>query len=237
MNHDIKIGYETAAELERAQELAASLNIEIDNEADHRLLVMSNKIALKMKGFKPLCADFNSGIWQKRRQEGKQQGLVKACKPGPGIHIIDATAGWGRDAAVLASFGAEVILLEREPIMGALLEDALRRQDEHSKAVLKLRLIKTDAFDYLNGLSENNYPDVIYIDPMHPERQKAALVKKDLQALQEFIKPNTDSLELIELAKSRVKNRVVLKWPQSLPTLFKPTYSIPGKTVRFDVYC
>lgn len=234
MKSSIAIGYEGIEQLALATELAKRLNLPIDNQAKEQLLVTSDKLVLKIHPFLPLEANFNSAFWQKRRDEGKKQGLVKACKPKPGLRIIDATAGWGRDAAVLASFGAEVLMLERNPIMGALLNDALTRQACTSK--LQLSLCTVDAFDYLEALPEKDYPDVIYIDPMHPERQKSALVKKDLQVLQQLIGPDDKVLGLIQLARQRVLKKVVVKWPQQLPGLMQADATIPGKTVRFDSY-
>ncbi|KTD20194.1 N6-adenine-specific methylase [Legionella lansingensis] len=236
MIEEIAIGYENEEQRECAEQLAASLHLKVDNEAKARLLVMADKLALKIEHFTPLYADFSSTNWQKRRDAGKKQGLIRACKPKPGLQIIDVTAGWGRDAAVLASFGAEVIMLEREPIMAALLADALMRRDEYSKEKMNLKLYETDAFDYLVNLSATDYPDIIYIDPMHPERQKTALVKKDMQALQRLIKRDDKIFELLQLARTKVKKQVVVKWPQSLAPLLNPTSAIGGKTVRFDVY-
>lgn len=236
MTDSIALAYESDGLFEQAKQLAAQLNLVIDNQAKQQLLLTAEKLVLKLNDFSPLYADFSSSNWQKRRDAGKKQGLVRACKPGAGLRIIDATAGWGRDAAILASFGAEVLMLERQPIVAALLADALARQDEHSKAVLKLRLAPVDALSYLTDLAEADFPDIIYIDPMHPERQKSALVKKDMQVLQQLIGADQDALALIELAKTRVMKRVVVKWPQQLPALVKPTLSFPGKTVRFDVY-
>lgn len=232
----IALGYETEALKEQAQVLAEQLQLKLDNQAKERLVVTVDKLVLQIQGFSPLYADFTSKTWQKRRDAGKKQGLVRACKPGPGVRIIDATAGWGRDAAILASFGAEVLMLERQPLMHALLADALQRQDEHSKEILKLKLYKLDAKTYLETLEPKDYPDVIYIDPMHPQRQKAALVKKEMQALQQLIGADEDALALLELAKTRALKRVVVKWPQHLMPILKPSSSLPGKTVRFDIY-
>ena len=89
---------------------------------------------------------------------------------------------------------------------------------------------------YLNSLSPEQYPDVIYIDPMHPMRTKSALVKKEMQALQQIIGPDVDALDLLECAIKSVKQRVVVKWPQKAPALRPPDRSIEGKTVRFDIY-
>lgn len=236
MSDQLAIGYENEALQEQAQQLAVQLGLEINNQAAKQLLVTSERLVLKIPAFSPLYADFTASTWQKRRDAGKKQGLVRACKPGPGMRIIDVTAGWGRDAAVLASFGAEVLMLERQPIMAALLADALMHRNEHSKALLKLTVEHCDALNYLKALPLDAYPDVIYVDPMHPQRQKAALVKKDMQALQQLIGADEDALALLEVAKTKALKRVVVKWPQHLPALLPPTSSIAGKTVRFDIY-
>ena len=232
----LSIAYETPAAQPRAQALSAQLQLPIDNQAPNRLIVAPDKLMLQFEPFSPIYADFTIQTWQSRRDAGKQQGLVRAVKPSTGMKIIDATAGWGRDAAVLASFGAEVLMLERNPVMAALLADGLSRQDERSKAVLKISLVQANAIDYLAGLSPENCPDVIYLDPMHPQRQKEALVKRQLQVLQQLIGPDEDALSLLTVAKQKASQKVVVKWPQQLPPLEKPTRSVSGKTVRFDIY-
>lgn len=236
MISQVAIGYDTEELFEQATLLQQQLNLPIDNQAHQQLLLTKDRLVLKIGEFSPLYADFSSKTWQKRRDAGKKQGLVRACKPGPGVRIIDTTAGWGRDAAVLASFGAEVLMLERQPLMAVLLKDALERQDEHSKKILNLKLCSIDSASYLQTLAEADYPDVIYIDPMHPQRQKTALVKKDMQVLQQLIGPDSDTLPLLELAMTKTLSRVVVKWPQHLPPLLTPRSSISGKTVRFDIY-
>ncbi|WED42277.1 class I SAM-dependent methyltransferase [Legionella cardiaca] len=236
MTNDIAIAYEGEEQFERAKELAQILTLPIDNQAKQQLLVKADRLVLKIDDFTPLYADFTLSTWQKRRDAGKKQGLVRACKPTQGIRIVDATAGWGRDAAVLASFGAEVIMLERQPILATLLADALSCRDEHSKKLMNLKLYLIDSYDFLQNLLPSEYPDVIYIDPMHPERQKSALVKKDMQVLQQLIARDDKVLDLLTLAKTKVQRRVVVKWPQSLSALLNPDTTIPGKTVRFDIY-
>lgn len=236
MTEITSVGYEHEALKTKAQELAELLHLELASDSIQCLFYTTDKLTLKMPSFNLLAADFSEQAWKKRRAEGKKQGLVRACKPTVGLKIIDATAGWGRDAAVLAAFGAEVTMIERSPIMGALLADALERRTDLEQRQMNLTLHQCDAFPFLTNLSPSNYPDVIYIDPMHPLRSKAALVKKDMQALQEIIGPDQDALELIQLAITRVKQRVVVKWPQKIQSLFKAPLCIDGKTVRFDIY-
>ena len=57
-----------------------------------------------------------------------------------------------------------------------------------------------------------------------------------MQALQQFIGADDDALKLITLAKTRVKQRVVVKWPQKTKSLLPADACIEGKTVRFDIY-
>lgn len=236
MNCRLSIDYVGDAQRPKAEQLALAVNLPIIKGKEPCLLLSECCLSLKMVDFLPIHADFSKSLWRKRKSEGKKQGLVRACKPMQGMSIIDATAGWGRDAAVLASFGAKVLMIERHPILHALLADALSRQTAEDKEGLSLNLKGANAFDFLHHLEESHFPDLIYIDPMHPERQKSSLVKKELQALQQLIKPDEDALALIELAVCRAKKRVVVKWPQKAAALRTPTYSIEGKTVRFDVY-
>lgn len=236
MSTIVTVGYESDDLKVQALQLSEQLKFQLEKDADTCLFVTSTKLALKMPGFSLLYTDFSAVNWSKRRSEGKQQGLVRACKPAKGVKIIDATAGWGRDAAILASFGAEVLMLERNPVMAVLLTDALAHQSEMDRYKLNLSIQAGDAHSLLAGLNEQDYPDVIYIDPMHPQRTKSALVKKDMQALQHMIGPDKDALELMQLAVTRVKQRVVVKWPQKSPSLLPADMSISGKTVRFDIY-
>ena len=228
------VGFDNQALSERAELLAQALNLVVDCQTLPRLNVTADKLELLVDRFLPLFVDFSPITWQKRRAAGKKQGLVRACKPKQGLRILDATAGWGRDAVVLASFGAEVLMLERQPVMAALLADGLSRLSADTP--LRMTLLNQDAKDYLQNLASVDYPDVIYIDPMHPMRQKSALVKKDMQVLQQFIGFDEDAAELIQLALTYARQRVVVKWPQQLPPLFKPSLTIDGKTVQFDVY-
>lgn len=230
------VGYDDDELADSARSLAQTLNYTLDKTACPCLYLSAQGLALKMKHFTLLKADFRASTWERRKAEGKKQGLIRACKPTPGLKIIDATAGWGKDAAILASFGAEVLMLERQPVMSALLSDALSRRDELDQQKMHLSLLACDAQSFIQSLQPIDFPDVIYIDPMHPDRNKSALVKKEMQALQQLIGADQDAIHLIECAIAHVKQRVVVKWPQKLPALIKPDACIEGKTVRFDIY-
>lgn len=235
MNVPLAVGFSDPDQQEAAIELAKTLQLPVNKTLLPRLEFTDLGLAFLAIGFSPLYVEFNTAHWQRRRDAGKQQGLVRACKPRSGLKILDLTAGWGRDAAILASYGAEVTMVERHPIMAALLEDGLRRMEPQPSAP-RLRLIHQDSMSYLQTLSSADYPNVIYIDPMHPTREKSALVKKDMQILQAMIGVDDDACALIQMAITKVKSFVVVKWPQRAPALIPATNSIPGKTVRFDVY-
>ncbi|MDX2345606.1 MAG: class I SAM-dependent methyltransferase [Legionella sp.] len=198
------------------------------------LQYIDNKLVLCIDKCTPIAIDFEEIVVRRCRQGLKKPGILKACKPKPGLKILDATAGFGRDAAILASSGAEVFMCEREPMLAALLEDGLKRLNPDNN--LKLKLIQADAKDYLSALDAADYPDIIYLDPMHPARTKSARVKKDLYALQQLLGADDNPMALLACARAHAKKRVVVKWPAKQPALLTPNYVISGKTIRFDVY-
>ncbi|MDF1758670.1 MAG: class I SAM-dependent methyltransferase [Legionellaceae bacterium] len=231
----IPLGF-TVGNEKRAKSIANTYEFPIDNKTLPRLNLNASQLELLMPGFSPIFVDFSSKVILNRKISAKKQGIVRACKPVHNLTIVDVTAGWGRDAALLASLGAEVLMLERNAIMASLLEDGLERLDNDVLGDGSLNLLHVDAKSYLGNLEEDKYPDIIYIDPMHPAREKSALVKKDMQALQSLLGPDDDAAELIQLAIGRAKKRVVVKWPQKVAPLVKPKHSINGTTVRFDLY-
>lgn len=225
----LSIGYTQDNLYEQARLLAERLHLKVGS-ALPGLYVTESRLELRMPDFAPLYVDFT------RQPADKAQGLIRACKPVKGSRILDATAGWGRDAACLAYAGAEVLMIERNPVISALLEDGLRRFEGKPFWYGSLTLKTMDAKTYLAQIETSNQPDMVYLDPMHPKRQKSALVKKGMQALQSLLGPDDDALALLELARAAASRKVIVKWPKRLPPLLKPNSSIPGKTVRFDVY-
>ena len=80
---------------------------------------------------------------------------------------------------------------------------------------------------------------MIYLDPMFPARQKSAAVKKKFQLLHVLEKPCDEAEEdaLIRAAFAAGSRKVVIKRPVKGGHLagIKPSYSITGKAVRYDV--
>ncbi|RDE08010.1 class I SAM-dependent methyltransferase [Pelagibacterium lacus] len=191
----------------------------------------------------PIAIDFVGGAvgFRLRSGEGRGQPLARACGLGKGAlpTIVDATAGMGRDAFFLAALGAEVTLIERSPEVHAALADAMgraRRHDAEYAAIMgRMTLVHGDAIDLLAGLA----PEVVLVDPMHPERSKSALVKKQMRDLRDVVGTDPDAAELMAAALAAARRRVVLKWPlraAPIPGLRKPSHQIAGKTIRYDVF-
>ena len=211
----------------------------LNKPSEVQILFSSERIELKVGKFKPLSVDFCQGSLATRLNKvGKNQHLAKACLVSQKPVILDLTAGWGRDAAILASLGASVMMLERNPLQALLLEDGMRRLKLSGIELSQhLNLVHSGAVDHLSGLSEEQIPDVVYFDPMHPERDKAALVKKDMQVLQQTIGEDEDKRQVAEFALACTKKRLVIKWPRKkAPLLEKPQFSLVGKTIRYDIY-
>jgi len=193
---------------------------------------------------KPIFVDFVHGQLKYRRLHGggRRQTLGRAIGLKPGINptVIDATAGLGKDAFILAWLGCQVQMIERCPGIAALLYDGLQRaqHDQEMGDLIKqrLQLIHHDAQQFLSQLIEK--PDVIYLDPMYPHRQKSALVKKEMRLFREMVGNDDDAPSLLQLALTRAKKRVVVKRPKSAPTLTSqiPTLQINSENTRFDVY-
>jgi 16S rRNA (guanine1516-N2)-methyltransferase len=180
----------------------------------------------------------------KRGLSVKTELVAKAAglKPGYRPLIWDLTAGLGRDAFVLAALGCKVILIERSPILHALLENALMRalNTPHvSETAQRMTLVHADASHWLKTLSAHEEcADTLYIDPMYPHRKKSALVKKEMRALRDVVGDDPDSGDLLPLAQSLAGRRVVVKRPKLAETLTDtpPDLVYPGKHTRFDVY-
>lgn len=227
MLQKMNIGFDSPDLQSQADDLAQRFQFNIHQSHMPRLQLTKQGLVLLIANFSPLKVDFDTF-----KKIDKQHALIRACKPAPGIRILDLTAGWGRDAGLLAKFGAQVTMVERQPCMAALLENGLQRM----RSPLDLRLIYQDANDYLTQLSTKDVPDVIYIDPMHPERQKTALVKKDMQALQQLFGPDNDAQSLLELALQKAKQKVILKWPRYQDPWIPTRNCIIGKTICFYIY-
>ena len=154
--------------------------------------------------------------------------------------VVDATAGLGRDAFVLASVGCRVRMLERNPVVAALLDDGLARgyADAEIGGWLqeRLQLIHASSLTALTDITPR--PQVVYLDPMFPHKQKSALVKKEMRVFQSLVGPDLDADGLLEPARLLATKRVVVKRPDYAPPLANVATpnAVVTKGHRFDIY-
>jgi 16S rRNA (guanine1516-N2)-methyltransferase len=210
------------------------------------LVVAPHQLAVQKTGsrMQALSVDFASSALQYRvKTTGYQTPLAKAVginsknKP----HVLDLSAGLGRDAFILATLGAHVQLIERHPIVAALLADGLERAralPHLAPVIARMTLFTADGQHYIQQLPADHSFDVVYFDPMFPIRQKSALVKKEMQILQGLLDVDLDADSMLALARSKARKRVVIKRPQGAPFLagVEPDFTLNSKGLRFDVY-
>lgn len=243
----IRLICETGADSGALSILAERWGLVSDDQAIMALVLTAERLELRKLDEPKLGAiyvDFASGAMAHRRKFGGGRGeaVAKAVgiKSGYLPDVVDATAGLGRDAFVLASVGCKVRMLERNSVVAALLDDGLRRgyNDAEIGGWLKERLTLLHASS-LSALSEIQFrPDVVYLDPMFPHRQKSALVKKEMRVFQSLVGEDLDADGLLAPACELAKKRVVVKRPGYAPYLAarKPQASVTTKSHRFDLY-
>ena len=199
-------------------------------------------IQIGIKNSKPIYVDFLYGKLAYRSKDKAYSQLISKAvgnKKDEKLSILDATAGLGRDAFVLASLKNDVTLLERSQIIATLLQDGLKRaSSSFITSNIHMKLIETDAFSYMKKIDIQNKPDVIYLDPMYPPKSKFALVKKEMRVIREIVGRDSDSDELLALALNSSRKRVVVKRLIKSSFLCEkiPNFQILGKKIRFDVY-
>ena len=187
-----------------------------------------------------LRGDFTRMLPRLRQGRLQQELLVRAARV-RGVEAptaVDCTAGLGEDSLLLAAAGFRVTLFERDQTIAALLADAMERAAEEPQladAVGRMTLVGGDS---ISGLAELDFaPDVVYLDPMFPARTKSAAVKKKFQLLHHLEQPCEEEEALVSAALAACPRKVVIKRPAKGPQLagMKPSYSIAGKAVRYDV--
>ncbi|NLQ18227.1 class I SAM-dependent methyltransferase [Marinomonas sp. M1K-6] len=212
---------------------------------DYLLLKTFDGVAIAKTGKgapKPVYVDFTSGTVDHRRRfgGGKGQDIAKAVglNKGSNLSVLDATAGLGRDAFVLACLGCSVALCERVGFVRAMLQDGLYRASLHHEVadiVANMHLLDTD----ITQITDDSVFDVVYLDPMYPHTDKAsAAAKKEMAFFRDLVGKDTDADALLSYAMQLATYRVVVKRPKGAVFLngTEPTYQLEGKSGRFDVY-
>jgi 16S rRNA (guanine1516-N2)-methyltransferase len=226
---------------QRARALADALALPIarDNavgDVDLLLTVTDERLELRSaaaphrRGF---AADFSAFADKRDRAHlSKRQPIARAF--GKNVTtILDATAGWGRDAFLLATLGYQVTAIERSPIVAALLREGIERADLRDA---RFTIVQGDARHILPTLAPT--PDAVYLDPMYPPKKKqSARSRQSIELLRALVGSDEDARELFDVAMASAARRVVVKRADDAPQLApNPTTSHAGKTVRYDVY-
>lgn len=229
-----------------AQRLGLPLESEASqmSQADVALEVGAAGLALRPAGGSPVRVVPGAILV---RPKGGRDNLLRAVGPlTPNAAVADATAGLGVDGWRLAARGAEVTMIERVPLIAALLEDALARAregregEEARRAGERVRLLVGDACELLAGLRPA--PAVVLIDPMYPPSAKRALPKKGMALFRDLVGGDEDAPELLAAALEVATARVVVKRPRRAPGLGegtglpRPSGSVLGTTTRYDLY-
>ena len=214
-------------------------------ESGEYLLADSDGLSLCRAGEKGrVKVDFSGGAAQYRRTKGGGELIAKAVNHTARPTVWDATGGLGRDSFVLASLGLSVHAFEQNPAVACLLSDGLTRalQDGGiSDIAQRITLHFGDACALMPELAlQAGRPDVVYLDPMYPERQKSAAVKKEMAYFHQLLgsAQNTDDAELLAAARDVATKRIVVKRPRlgALLAQCTPAYQYSGKSTRFDIY-
>lgn len=230
-------------DMDQAKRLAARFEVDLmeklpEDKFAKYLLIDKTGITF-VAGKQSLKGDFNRMLNRVTGGHLPHEILLKAAKPTgePGEKGIDATAGLGEDAFILAACGYEMELFEHNPVTAVLLNDALirARKDPSLKDIAKRMTLKQG--DSKELLSQVSYtPDIIYLDPMFPEKKKSAETKKKLQVLHQIESPCSDEIELVQAAMEVRPKKIIIKRPPDCEYLagVEPTYSVTRKAVRFD---
>ena len=211
-------------------------------EKEFRLVEIAGRLALQAlhrPNLNSLFIDLDSEEKKYRlKTSSRSDPLIKALGKS-GKNVFDATFGLGNDALTMLRHGYAVEASERSPMLVALWEDAIKHLSVNAKLrkiiLENLKLFQQDAKTYLKNIK--SIPDIIYLDPMYPKKKKSSLQRKEMLLLRELVGEDKDSHELFQLAKTRAKDRVVVKRPLPAPAVAEDvSYTVKANTVRFDVY-
>lgn len=223
-----------ADDIERAERTAELVGLEL-RQTESGLVLTDGKLELR--------ADFTHLLPRIKQGALQRELLVKAAKL-KGVTepvAIDATAGLGEDSFLLAAAGFHVRLYECNPVIAALLRDALDRAAGDSlfaPIVARMEACQGDSLQALAAAAETGVaPDLVYLDPMFPGRTKSAAVKKKFQLLHHLEQPCADERAMLDAALAAKPHKIVIKRPVKGPYLagVKPSGSVAGKAVRYDV--
>lgn len=241
MNNEIVVCFEKGGQKDMAEVFARRIGAEISEKPGPKLTILFHAKGVSLTGYGlSYQGDFENMLHRVTNGRLQHEMLVLAAKSDkPGRKAIDATAGMGEDAFLLAAQGYEVTLFEQNPVIAVLLKDALRRAKKHpvlKDIASRMNLVQDNSVE---GMSKLLDPvDVIYLDPMFPARQKSSLINKKLQLIQKLEPPCSEETDLFDAAISASPSKIIVKRPLKSEFLAgrKPSYTLNGKAIRYDCY-
>lgn len=226
---------------EQALALSEKLQIPLTTEPGPELSLRVDEKGLSLMGYGlSYGGDFTQMLNRLSKGRLGQEMLVHIAKTkNPKPKAADCTAGMGEDAILLAAAGYEVTMFEQNPVIAALLKDALSRAADHvqlQEIVARMHLIEGNSIELLKEQATSF--DLVYLDPMFPARKKSGLIQKKLQLIQKLEQPCTDEAALMEAAMAVHPSKIIVKRPLKGPNLAgrKPSYTSKGKAIRYDCY-
>ena len=238
---NVKIVIKKGGDKALAESFSQKIESEILNTEGEGLNVVFDSRGVSLSGYKlTYQGDFEGML--RRVSEGRllHEMLVKAAKTDiENPKAIDATAGMGEDAFLIAASGYDVTLHEQNPVIALLLKDAIRRakrQPSLKDIVNRMHVVEGDSVEILSNRLDP--VDLVYLDPMFPGRQKSGLIGKKLQLIQKMEAPCSEEDALFDAAIKAGPSKIIVKRPLKAPFLAerKPNYSLEGKAIRYDCY-
>ena len=228
--------------LQEGRALAEKLGAAFVEEKPDALCLCLDENGLSLaQGETAVSVDFSKLVRRISKSNPMGEMIVKAAriKGKETPSAIDATAGLGEDSFLLAAAGFDVTLCEYNPVICALLQDGIERAKGIpglSAAAGRMTVYEGNSIEYMASLS--TAPDVVVLDPMFPERQKSALIKKKFQLIQQLESPCSGEEELLCAAVNLRPHKIVIKRPLKGAFLAgrKPDYSLAGKAIRYDCF-
>lgn len=242
MNNKIVVCLGRGGQRDMAESFARKTGAPIVDKPGEYLTIHFDSKGVSLSGFGLTYQGDFAETMMHRVTNGRLQHemLVKAASSEKeGRKAIDATAGMGEDAFLLAAQGYEVTLYEQNPVVAALLKDAIRRAKKNQ--ILKdiagrMKVVEADSVECMSKLLDP--VDVIYLDPMFPARQKSSLINKKLQLIQKLEPPCSEETDLFDAALKVGPSRIIVKRPLKSEYLAgrEPSYTLKGKAIRYDCY-
>ena len=235
----VRLAAETGLDLVSALPATTPFHLSFNNG---RLELTENQSAKTNRS--AIFVDYLSGpAWFRHKYDRRvNQPLAKAVGIKKGVRptICDTTAGYGIDSFIFASLGCTVTMIERSPVIWALLDDGLKRAAADNRigptVIGNIRLLRGNSLDLLEDMKMNF--ETIYMDPMYPPVKKSALNKRTMRVLRSLVGDDRDQEKLLEKSRGAAAARVVVKRPAGAPEIKGPpvSFRVTGKNSRYDIY-